>query len=93
MHPSNAKRGKESAYGGRDIFNEHKIPYDKFLVYEQLDRILVDFEDYMACARIGGTNSLALDEDARDADEDIRGTLVQNVSINLHSYNLFSYSS
>ena len=32
----------------------------------------------MACARIGGTNSATLDK--KNADEDIRATVVQNVS-------------
>lgn len=31
----------------------------------------------MSCARIGGVNSAALDSDAKNADEDIRGSIVQ----------------
>jgi hypothetical protein len=47
-------------------------------VYKELDAILVDFEDYMACARLGGTNSATLDAKSKNADEDIRATVVQN---------------
>jgi hypothetical protein len=38
--------------------------------------ILVDFEDYAACARIGGTIS-KMREPTQEQDEDIRGTIVQ----------------
>ena len=41
---------------------------------------MIDFEEYKSCARMGGSNSLAREEEDQNADEDIRATIVQNVS-------------
>jgi hypothetical protein len=60
-------------------------------VYKELDAILVDFEDYMACARLGGTNSATLDAKSKNADEDIRATVVQNVSIFFRNFDIFCF--
>ena len=82
MDPRNVKKSKNSDrnrnqnFGAREDFNPMKIPYEKYFVDKTFRHILCDFEDYMACARIGGTNSAALAPEAKDADEDIRATIV-----------------
>lgn len=91
MHPSKAtkvreseRRQRESQWRGTEgVFNPNEIPYKKYFVDSDLKGVLQDFEDYMACARMGGTGSAALGAGAQHRDEDIRATIVQNVSRNL----------
>ena len=46
-------------YNDSEAFNFRKIPFEKYFVGNQLKEVLIDFEEYMSCVRLGGTNSKA----------------------------------
>jgi len=60
-------------------FNPMEVVYRKYFVDKNMRNILIDFEEYAACARNGGTIS-KMRNPGQDRDEDIRGTIVQEVS-------------
>jgi len=61
------------------------VIYEKYFVHNKLGNILRDFEDYMACARKGGTLSKMRPKE-QDKEEDIRASIVQEVSPKLSLY-------
>ena len=75
---SGRNRGEKN-FGGNKEFNPNKVIYEKYFVHNKLGNILRDFEDYMACARKGGTLSKMRPKE-QDKQEDIRASIVQEVS-------------
>ena len=84
------KTGYENYMKDRLKFTPNDIPYNKYFPDGQMQNILVDFEDHVACARFGGTNSLAREKEDQQK-EDIRAPVVQNVSINTIINSNFSF--
>ena len=55
-----------------------------------MGNVLIDFEEYMFLARRGGTESKMRDEAEMKKDEDIRASVVQEVSSNSSCLIIFS---
>lgn len=83
-------KGNHGPNVGKD-FKPMGAIYTKYFAGKNMQRLLGDFEEYASCARRGGTVGAMRNKD-QDAEEDIRVSIVQQVSF-IRSYLTFCYFS